>query len=207
MSTTLSHPPRFKTDPAPHTLKTDPEVFDAVARGEKTFEIRLDDRGFMVGDTLLLRRTLYTGAQMKEGAQLIYTGETIRRRVGYILRGPAYGLADGWVIMAFEPERPGKEELEGLDRLLGSPDEPPKPKSLYHKPCPYCGHLIDVYDILDRMFAPIPHVIGHAIKKLLVLGKRSGGKSPEHDANDAIWSINRWKEMQPKEGSHAKYEP
>lgn len=65
--------------------------------------------------------------------------------------------------------------------------------SVYHKPCPHCGGLIDVYAILE-MFGPISHSIGHAIKKLLVLGKRIGGKSADQDAKEAIWSINRWLE-------------
>jgi ASC-1-like (ASCH) protein len=83
-----------------HELKTDPEPFDAVSRGEKTFEIRKDDRGFKVGDTLLLRRTKFTGEQMHFGDPLEYTGEQETFRVTHILRGPVYGLADGWVIMS-----------------------------------------------------------------------------------------------------------
>jgi len=83
-----------------HELKTDPDAFDAVVRGQKTFEIRRDDRGYKVGDTLILRRTKHTGVQMNEGYQLIYTGEREQRNVTHILRGPVYGLEGGWVIMS-----------------------------------------------------------------------------------------------------------
>ena len=38
-----------------HDLKIAPEYFDAVDSGEKTFEIRLNDRDFKVGDTVVLR--------------------------------------------------------------------------------------------------------------------------------------------------------
>lgn len=38
-----------------HELKTIQPFFDDVARGIKTFEIRLNDRGFQAGDILLLR--------------------------------------------------------------------------------------------------------------------------------------------------------
>lgn len=93
-----------------HDLKTDPEVFDAVARGEKTFEIRKDDRGFQVGDTLILRRTRYTGKQMHFGDPLEYTGEKEVRRVTHLLRGPLYGLAEGWVILSISKDL-GKDEV------------------------------------------------------------------------------------------------
>jgi hypothetical protein len=46
-----------------HELKTDPQVFDDVVGGRKTFEIRKDDRGFEVGDSLKLRKTRYTGSE------------------------------------------------------------------------------------------------------------------------------------------------
>lgn len=82
-----------------HQLKTDPEVFDAVASGAKTFEFRRNDRDFQVGDDLILRRTKSTGEQMKAGAQLEYTGSVLAVEVTYILRGPIYGLAEAWVIM------------------------------------------------------------------------------------------------------------
>lgn len=84
-----------------HELKTDPEVFDDVVKGVKTFEIRKDDRGFKVGDSLHLRRTRYSGNDMKNGNPLEYTGESYTVVVTYILRGPIYGLIDGWVIMSF----------------------------------------------------------------------------------------------------------
>lgn len=83
-----------------HELKTDPEVFDDVASGKKKFEIRLNDRRFMVGDYLRLRKTKFTGAKMRAGNPLIYTGDEIRVYVSYILRGPIYGLEEGWCIMS-----------------------------------------------------------------------------------------------------------
>lgn len=84
-----------------HELKTNPDVFNAVKTGQKTFEIRLDDRGYEVGDQLLLKQTLHTGEQMKAGMPLEYTGSTFGARITHILRGPIYGLQAGWVILSF----------------------------------------------------------------------------------------------------------
>jgi hypothetical protein len=87
---------------ATHELKTDPEVFDAVADGRKTHEIRYDDRDYAVGDFLILRRTRDTGWAMKNtGAPLVYTGEEYRAVVTHVLRG--YGLEPGWVILSIKP--------------------------------------------------------------------------------------------------------
>jgi Domain of unknown function (DUF3850) len=84
-----------------HELKTDPEVFEEVFLGHKSFEIRKNDRDFQVGDMLILRETQFTGEQMRnDGRALIYTKRDLATRVTYILRGPIYGLAEGWVIMA-----------------------------------------------------------------------------------------------------------
>lgn len=83
-----------------HELKTDHDVFQATIDGAKTYELRRDDRGFEVGDTLTLRETLNTGSQMASGAPLGYTGRMTTRDVMHILRGPIYGLAEGWAILS-----------------------------------------------------------------------------------------------------------
>lgn len=83
-----------------HELKTDPKPFSEVFDGRKTFDIRRDDRGFEVGDMLILRETILTGEEMKSGRELEYTGRISARTVTHIMRGPVYGLADGWVIMS-----------------------------------------------------------------------------------------------------------
>lgn len=85
-----------------HELKTDPEVFEAVAKGLKTYEIRFNDRDYQVGDTLVLLETAYTGQEMKAGQPLEYTGRGCPFKVSHILTGPIYGLQDGWVIMSLE---------------------------------------------------------------------------------------------------------
>jgi hypothetical protein len=92
-----------------HELKTDPQVFDDVVSGRKTFEIRKDDRGYEVGDSLKLRKTRYTGSEMAEGLPLEYIDLPLYVYVTYILRGPIYGLADGWVIMAITANFEAKE--------------------------------------------------------------------------------------------------
>lgn len=81
-----------------HYLKTDPAVFGATITGHKTHEIRLNDRGFKVGDTLVLRETTETGAAIAAGAPLAYTGCRAVRVVTHVLEG--YGLAPGWCILS-----------------------------------------------------------------------------------------------------------
>jgi hypothetical protein len=39
-----------------HRLKTFPWAYDATAKGLKTFELRLNDRNYQVGDILILER-------------------------------------------------------------------------------------------------------------------------------------------------------
>ncbi len=82
-----------------HILKTDQEAFQAVLSGAKTFEIRLNDRGYAVGDVLGLRETRFTGAEMRAGAPLVYTGRECLRFISHVLTG--YGLADGWCCLSF----------------------------------------------------------------------------------------------------------
>ena len=72
-----------------HDLKILPEYFRAVKSGEKTFEVRFNDRNFQKGDVLHLRE--WDGNE--------YTGKSIFVEVTYILDNPSY-CKDGYVIMA-----------------------------------------------------------------------------------------------------------
>lgn len=87
-----------------HELKTDSEQFFAVEDGVKTFELRFNDRDYQVGDILLLQETEYTGEEMKAGKPLEYTGRICEVGVSHVMRGPAYGLPEGWVIMSIKNE-------------------------------------------------------------------------------------------------------
>lgn len=78
-----------------HDLKCWPEPYDGLRWGRKTWELRKDDRGYAVGDILVLREWLQTEQE--------YTGSAVARRVTYLMRGPAFGLPDGYVIMSVEP--------------------------------------------------------------------------------------------------------
>ncbi len=84
-------------------LKVDPLTFHEIDVGRKTFEVRKDDRGFQCGDILVLQETKFSMLEMAAGAPLAFTGRTAKRRVIGILRGPVWGLEDGWVIMSVSP--------------------------------------------------------------------------------------------------------
>lgn len=108
--------------PAHHILKTDPDVFEASWQGAKTHEIRFDDRSFKVGDLMSLVETVHSGAAMRAGAPLAFTGRVIERTISHIQSG--YGLADGWVILSYAPfveasaAQPQACEDAARDRLL-----------------------------------------------------------------------------------------
>ncbi len=106
-----------------HELKTDPEVFDAVSNKTKTFELRKADRPFAKWDTLHLRRTTHTGAEMAAGSPLEYSGPEIAARIVGRLDGPIDGLAEGWCILSIvvlehdakpiDPVRLAQHEING----------------------------------------------------------------------------------------------
>lgn len=71
-----------------HTLKSAPEPFRDVWSGEKHAEYRNNDRGFAVGDLLIL----------KEYVDGNFTGHLIVSRVTHVQDG--YGIPDGFVVLS-----------------------------------------------------------------------------------------------------------
>jgi hypothetical protein len=66
-----------------HEVKCWPEFFSAILEGRKTFEIRVDDRGYQVGDYLLERE--FDPTDYKNGGRG-YTGQSLKVQIGYIGR-------------------------------------------------------------------------------------------------------------------------
>ena len=102
-----------------HELKILPQYFKAVQDGSKTFEIRKNDRGFKVGDTLVLKEWEYIkGKYVEEG----YTGNKIKKEISYILEGGQYGLEKGYCILGLKDlEEPRLyRHLEVLTEGMGS---------------------------------------------------------------------------------------
>jgi hypothetical protein len=87
-----------------HELKSDPQSFIDVLRGEKLAEIRLDDREYDSHDFIHLRQTQYTGEQMAEDndapACLIYTGRELLLEITHIHRWK--GMEEGYVALSFK---------------------------------------------------------------------------------------------------------
>lgn len=79
-----------------HELKTVQPYFEAVARQDKTFEVRKNDRAFAVGDALWLRE--WDPSTKRYGAGYV-------RRVSYILLGGQFGIEPGYCVLGLqEPE-------------------------------------------------------------------------------------------------------
>lgn len=74
-----------------HELKILPIYYEAILRGEKTFEVRKDDRPYKVGDTLVLKETAAHG----------FSGRESTVKVTYIIRDNNY-VKDGFCIMGIK---------------------------------------------------------------------------------------------------------
>lgn len=72
-------------------LKILPEYYQAIEKGEKSFEVRFNDRNFQKGDVL----------HLQEWSDGEYTGQVMECGVTYILDNPDY-CKDGFVIMAIK---------------------------------------------------------------------------------------------------------
>lgn len=76
-----------------HALKTVPPFFKDIVEGNKTFEIRKNDRLFKVGDKLLLQE--YLPKEQK------YSGQEWEGEITYILGNPDY-CKKGFVTMGIK---------------------------------------------------------------------------------------------------------
>ena len=99
----------------PKKLKTLPQYFEEVVKGNKKAELRFNDRDFKVGDIYELEE--YDGKT--------YTGRSVTVRITHILEG-FEGLAKGWCVFSFitigeakEANKPPKDAKYGeLLRLI-----------------------------------------------------------------------------------------
>lgn len=76
-----------------HDLKILPEYFESIIAGDKTFEVRLNDRNYKKGDLLLLKEW-----SNDEG----YTGRKTIKSIGYIFYGGQYGIEETYCVFGLK---------------------------------------------------------------------------------------------------------
>ena len=84
-----------RTTSMTHELKIWPEYFEATKRGDKTFEVRLDDRDYQEGDFLRMR------PWSKE--QGTYLPGDVLVEVRKVFRGDMPGVKPGYVLLTTAP--------------------------------------------------------------------------------------------------------
>ena len=75
-----------------HELKTWPRIFRAIKSGLKPWEYRKNDRDFEVGDRLILKE--YCPYQSR------YLGEKLQASITFMVKGPEFGIPNGYAIMS-----------------------------------------------------------------------------------------------------------
>ncbi len=152
-----------------HMLKTDPAVFQDVLDGSKTFEIRFNDRGYQIGDLIVLKETKFTGQQMKSGQPLAYTGREIQKRISYVLGG--YGLQDDWVILGVQDIEAAKAQAVPEGFVLVSRE---MPKSFDEGLYVY-SNSISIIDECSDGFIPMSDINHAEVWKLVIEAQEQVG--------------------------------
>lgn len=91
-----------------HRVKTLVPYWDAIERGDKTFDVRRDDRGYQRGDILVLEKYdakdgYITFVPPGSTNSWDYEKQTLRRVITYVLTGGQFGIAPGYVVLGLKP--------------------------------------------------------------------------------------------------------
>jgi len=106
-----------------HKVKVWPPFFEAVLSGDKTFEVRKDDRNYQVGDShALFKWSPDTNT---------YTGLFSNFRIVYKLDGGQFGIEKGYCCLGIAPISKSAES---------APKSPNMPSA---KSCDYCSEPDD----------------------------------------------------------------
>lgn len=77
-----------------HHVKIDTESFKHIRDGLRTFDIRFNDNDFKVVDDIIFHEIDLSSIELEE------TGNTLTKKVSYIINGGVYGIPKGYVIMS-----------------------------------------------------------------------------------------------------------
>ncbi len=88
-----------------HILKTWPEPFQAVLDGRKRYEIRVNDRFFVVGEVLHLKEYRVDIAEAGALGEGAFTGREAFARVTYMSPGGTWGLPANLCVLSIELEQ------------------------------------------------------------------------------------------------------
>ena len=94
-----------------HILKTWPTYWNQVETGEKTFEVRKNDRNFQIGDTVELRRFDPEADDAEDFAANPQDYPVLRFDIGSMIIGPQFGIEDGWAVLSLVAHNP--EQTDG----------------------------------------------------------------------------------------------
>ena len=78
-----------------HEIKVDPELFRDIRVGLKTAEVRKDDRGYQVGDILIIY-PFDIGTQKRTSSNFIH------REVTHKVDGGKYGIEAGYCLLSMK---------------------------------------------------------------------------------------------------------
>jgi hypothetical protein len=90
-----------------HYLKVKWEYWEAVASGDKNFEVRRDDRGFQKGDIVMLRCMTSYAPDLYDTLK-----PTLAFEITYILTGGQFGIEPGYVVMGLRQLIPTNDAIE-----------------------------------------------------------------------------------------------
>jgi hypothetical protein len=125
-----------------HELKTWPQYFQRLLSGEKTFEVRKDDRGYQAGDVLALQEFDKSGdhdrCEDERCTTKRYSGRELRFRVGFIYqRAPGWLDCGEYVVMSLLPlDADGGAMTDVTGKRVwraGDPEPPPDVTLLYDR--------------------------------------------------------------------------
>jgi hypothetical protein len=163
-----------------HVLKTVAVYWDAMASGDKTFDVRRDDRGFQKGDLVELHRL--NEEYNKTQVETNWDGKpknVLVRRIRWILTGGQFGIQPGYVVLQLEPilnvdAGRGTTTMQFVDDVVSeqTPEEQEKVAKLF-------SLLLD-----PRLHRPIVWPIAFAFQDRDLLEALTGKKNKENISGD-----------------------
>lgn len=86
-----------------HKVKCWCDYWEAIERGDKNFDVRLDDRGYQRGDTLVLEKFNHKeGRYVMDAPGLAGKPKRIEKTISYVLTGGRFGVEPGYVVLALQ---------------------------------------------------------------------------------------------------------